>query len=277
MTFRKNKVLGLVGATIVAFTPSAASAASFTVAVKVAGVMATGIGLVSDTLTLSSLTNWNNLSDDHPLYSSGDTSPKLTISATETTFNLFLDQPLEIGETVDDEPVTISGIAKIDDPKGEVDAWAYNLTFTYEKNIHVVDTLGVSGTLQHIRAPHPELGEIQKAPALDVDADLAQTPPPFPSPPKPITVNGMLDMQKHNDGPHYDVMTENRLEATCCTSLLGNFTKWEYRLVADHGKSVPEPSSTLSLLALGTLSAASTLKRKLKSPKPSEKETTKVS
>jgi hypothetical protein len=41
--------------------------------------------------------------------------------------------------------------------------------------------------------------------------------------------------------------------------------------------TVPEPSSILSLLALGTLGAASTLKRKLKSSKSSEKETTKVS
>ncbi|MCU7246100.1 MAG: PEP-CTERM sorting domain-containing protein [Microcystis aeruginosa WS75] len=40
---------------------------------------------------------------------------------------------------------------------------------------------------------------------------------------------------------------------------------------------VPEPTSTLSLLALGTLGAASTLKRQLKSSKSSEKETTKVS
>jgi hypothetical protein len=40
---------------------------------------------------------------------------------------------------------------------------------------------------------------------------------------------------------------------------------------------VPEPSSILSLLALGTLGAASTLKRQLKSSKSSEKETTKVS
>jgi hypothetical protein len=40
---------------------------------------------------------------------------------------------------------------------------------------------------------------------------------------------------------------------------------------------VPEPSSIFGLLALGTLGAASTLKRKLKSSKSSEKETTKVS
>ena len=44
-------------------------------------------------------------------------------------------------------------------------------------------------------------------------------------------------------------------------------------------KLVPEPSSTAGLLAIGSfgaLGAASTLKRKLKSSKPSEKETTKV-
>ena len=40
--------------------------------------------------------------------------------------------------------------------------------------------------------------------------------------------------------------------------------------------SVPEPSSSLGLLALGTLGAASTLKRKLKPSKSAEKETTKV-
>lgn len=40
---------------------------------------------------------------------------------------------------------------------------------------------------------------------------------------------------------------------------------------------VPEPSSILSILGLGTLGAASTLKRQLKSSKSSEKETTKVS
>ncbi|WP_242034730.1 PEP-CTERM sorting domain-containing protein [Microcystis flos-aquae] len=40
---------------------------------------------------------------------------------------------------------------------------------------------------------------------------------------------------------------------------------------------VPEPSTILSLLALGTLGAASTLKRKLKPSQSTEKETTKVS
>ena len=47
--------------------------------------------------------------------------------------------------------------------------------------------------------------------------------------------------------------------------------------VATNPVSTPEPTSTLSLLALGTLGTASTLKRKLKSSKLTEKETTKVS
>jgi hypothetical protein len=40
--------------------------------------------------------------------------------------------------------------------------------------------------------------------------------------------------------------------------------------------ATPEPTSTLGFLALGTLGAASTLKRKLKSSQSTEKETTKV-
>ena len=42
-------------------------------------------------------------------------------------------------------------------------------------------------------------------------------------------------------------------------------------------RQVPEPTSTLSFLALGTLGAASTLKRKLKPSQSTEKETAKVS
>jgi hypothetical protein len=43
------------------------------------------------------------------------------------------------------------------------------------------------------------------------------------------------------------------------------------------GEPVPEPSTIMGLLALGTLGDASTLKRKLKPSKSSEKEPTKVS
>ena len=277
MTLRNNRFLGLVGATVIAFTPSASSASSWTVALKVGAYIASGVGLLSDTIQLSQLNNWSSIGDDHPLYSSGGTSPTLTISATETTFNLLLNQPLEIGEFEDDYPVTLSGIVKIDTLEGPADAWSYNLTFTFNKYIFDPDILDVSGELQHIRAPHPKEGEKPKAPALKVNATVAQ-PRSIPSPPGPITTNGPLDKQIHVKGSHYDILTENTLEATCCEPLAYNFTKWNYRLVAEHKgvPQVPEPTSTISLLALGTLGAASTLKRQLKSSKSTGKETTKV-
>ncbi|MDB9424549.1 hypothetical protein PN437_06435 [Microcystis aeruginosa CS-564/01] len=49
--------------------------------------------------------------------------------------------------------------------------------------------------------------------------------------------------------------------------------QWKFSLSGVH---IPEPSPTLSLLALGTLGAASTLKRQLKPSKSTEKATTKV-
>lgn len=49
------------------------------------------------------------------------------------------------------------------------------------------------------------------------------------------------------------------------------------RILSDTPETVPEPTSTLGFLALGTLGAASNLKHKLKPAKSSDKETTKVS
>jgi hypothetical protein len=54
-----------------------------------------------------------------------------------------------------------------------------------------------------------------------------------------------------------------------------NIEKWKATIIANP-VDVPEPTSTLSLLALGTLGAASTLKRELKPSQSTEKETTKV-
>jgi hypothetical protein len=58
-----------------------------------------------------------------------------------------------------------------------------------------------------------------------------------------------------------------------------DFTPMEYSLVKTGPltmKAVPEPNSLLGLVALGTLGAASTLKRKLKPCQSTTKETTKV-
>ncbi|GAL94180.1 PEP-CTERM sorting domain-containing protein [Microcystis aeruginosa] len=63
------------------------------------------------------------------------------------------------------------------------------------------------------------------------------------------------------------------------TTTLGNTVGQNKRLSLTLGfasTAIPEPSAILSLLALGTLGAASTLKRKLKPSQSNEKETTKV-
>ncbi|MCZ8202226.1 MULTISPECIES: PEP-CTERM sorting domain-containing protein [unclassified Microcystis] len=55
-----------------------------------------------------------------------------------------------------------------------------------------------------------------------------------------------------------------------------NSISFQQNLEIIENQCIPEPSTVLSLFALGTLGAASTLKRKLKSSQSTEKETTKV-
>jgi hypothetical protein len=93
-------------------------------------------------------------------------------------------------------------------------------------------------------------------------------PPPPPTPPRPPkTFSGQLDLVN----PSCNVNLGNSLSSSNCVIGSQNITA---KLKVAR---TPEPTSTLSLLALGTLGAASTLKRKLKPSKSSEKETTKVS
>lgn len=75
-----------------------------------------------------------------------------------------------------------------------------------------------------------------------------------------------------------------RLQIASATNPQGGaWTFDNFRLTTDNqctgnqcDQTVPEPTSTLGILVLGTLGAASTLKRKLKPSKSIEKETTKV-
>jgi hypothetical protein len=57
---------------------------------------------------------------------------------------------------------------------------------------------------------------------------------------------------------------------------VGQVSGFSSDFIGEHEEPIPEPSSTLSLLALGILGTSSTLRRKLKSSKSTEKETTKV-
>ncbi|BBH38777.1 hypothetical protein myaer102_12840 [Microcystis viridis NIES-102] len=78
-------------------------------------------------------------------------------------------------------------------------------------------------------------------------------------------------------GPHEDFDFQATVSCTS-DNTGGDCQNWFVRIEGQHRtRTTPEPSTILSLLALGTLGAASTLKRKLKPSQLTEKETTKVS
>ena len=94
------------------------------------------------------------------------------------------------------------------------------------------------------------------------------------------TASNPLDLNRPLYATYYDTVVSNatfvQTKWTCTTdsgSRCGSNTPVRSGVIT----SIPEPTSTFGLLALGTLGAASTLKRKLKSSKSSEKETTTVS
>ncbi len=260
MTFRKkSKILGLLGIVAVVFTPTTASAFTWSLTATVADKAAKAVGLTNDIVSLSDLVGWDDLSDDHPLYSANGVSPTISVDGTtDRTFALFVDQPLKLDEFVDDVPVQISGVVSVpvEGNGSEFDAkvWSFTLTFTYDHDTidlfppTVENTLDISGNIVHLAALHTELGEEKEGgAALDVDATVTKTATTT-STVAQVTDLGELDLQPHRNGPHPDRMTNNRLEFSCCTNTntgFGNVTKWEYKLNAFHdenGKSPPDPT-----------------------------------
>ncbi len=111
---------------------------------------------------------------------------------------------------------------------------------------------------------------------------LPPPPPPFPPIlPPPTTfkiINGVaINLQTKNPlkpGECGVFIPDPVSSSGCILRTVASPFLIDTRLVT---AVVPEPSSSLSILALGTLGAAATLKRKLKLSKSTEKETTKVS
>jgi hypothetical protein len=85
-----------------------------------------------------------------------------------------------------------------------------------------------------------------------------------PNPAETIT----LHPNKHTDSYKAEIVNIQGGQET------NSIISWKFELTGVH---IPEPSSTLGFLALGTLGAALTIKRKLKPSQSTEKETTKVS
>jgi hypothetical protein len=245
--------------------------------VIVMDVVAKTAGIVSGAVDLATFANWNKLSDNHPLYATDNASPKLDITATATSFNFLIKQPNEIGETVDDKPVTLKGTAYINPTgTGDIRAWEYDITFTYEKNFDAFDTLTANGIVKHVYSPHPEDGDQMNGVAININNTLVGTRRPFPDPPQFITQPKLSPVVDH-PAAHFDLNTINILGATCCTKTLGNFTQWEYQFTAVHAKEVHDVPGPLSILGVGAfLRYSRKLRKRIKSSKPEVISTTVV-
>ncbi|MDB9421795.1 PEP-CTERM sorting domain-containing protein [Microcystis aeruginosa CS-563/04] len=263
-------------------------------AVAIAGVNLTvngivkAIGLTADLVTLYGLSGSN----------AGSNSIVTTFSGDEYDFSLLI-RGTDIKSTVN-TPITgqAFGIKNlVGGGTANVPLWSFDVTLqfvSYNDSFVFNDTLTVNGNVRHEIGPDP--GDAVQGPPLPfllkIDADnevnnkVKETLNPLPKDPHPGTAK------------HTDELTDATLQGLTSSTLnFDSIDSWNFIVKANHsctatqGNSplslqnsefigcpiVPEPSSVLSLLALGTLGAASTLKRKLKSSQSTEKETTKVS
>lgn len=242
-------------------TPTYSYGSPITLTLLVDGVVKTA-KFAGTAATLASIFGgFTGQSDDHPLYSFGDNSPTLSISATETTFNLLLKQPNDVSEFEDDLPAILSGIAKINTPTGAVDAWKFSVSVEADNGTLIPPLkteLDVQGFVQHVIVPHPELMEKTPAPALNYDLGISVPCLGFPCSYATSTLlDSDSDYNTHNNGHHIDLLRTN-LEVRCCSTQVGNIDYFNVVLEAKH--VIPEPS-TVSILCAVFLALACVRRR----------------
>jgi len=241
----------MVALPLIFLTPTHSYANPVALTLLVDGVVKTAKFAGAAASLASIFGGFSGQSDDHPLYSLGDNSPTLSISATETTFNLLLKQPNDVSEFEDDLPAVLSGIAKINTPTGAVDAWSFSVSVEAD-NATLISPLktelDVQGFVQHIIVPHPELMEKTPAPALNYDLGISVPCLGFPCSYATSTLlDSDSDNNTHNNGHHIDLLRTN-LEVRCCSTQVGNIDYFNVVLEAKH--VIPEPSTVSSLWAV---------------------------
>jgi len=229
-------------------TPSHSHANPISLALLVDGVIKTA-GFAGAAMTLTEIFGGlGGQADDHPLYSVGDSSPTLSISASETTFNLLLKQPNDVSEFEDDLPAVLSGIVKINTTTGPADAWRFSLTIEADNDTvfpPLETSLDAQGFVQHIFAPHPEMNEISPAPALNYDLGVSVPCLGFPCTyTTSLRLDSETDENRHPNGPHMDSLGAD-LQVQCCSTQIGNIDYFNVMLEANH--IIPEPSALLAL------------------------------
>ena len=168
-------------------------------------------------------------------------------------------------------------------------------------NVSIFDALvfskngGVDIRIRITDVPSPiDISSFQWSQGINANYSLSEIVPPFntmdnsgslTSPLYPIEIANGGNFQDSPKGswPNAFLKAEtflSKADFTTRTLTVFNGVSWGFNLSEKFCFSctrVPEPSFISGIFALGTLGAASTLKRKLKSSKSSEKETTKVS
>jgi hypothetical protein len=205
---------------------------------------AEGVALLGDfaggTATLLDIfKDVSSQSDDHPLYTAGQSSPSLTISATGTTFDLLLKQTNDVGEPEDDLAGVLEGTTSVDTPNGQTVAWKWKLTIEADINTVLGSNtfeLEGQGFVQHLFRPHPTLGE-QDGVALNFNLSISKDEEGgFTSTAK--------DEQGHPNGPHKDILDPASLTANFSFTGANHIDSFDVRLHAFH---TPEPSSWILL------------------------------
>lgn len=220
----------------------------------------TFLGATADSVSLYAAFG-SGPSDDHPLWATSTSSPNLQIVATETTFDLLLQQPNDIGEFEDDLSVQLQGVVEgpITNAAGQTtgtgNLWEFSITL--EANVGGATSLSALGYVKHLWAPHPELGEQPNGAPLAFDLSLSKSC--TGSLLCTWTPGSMTDTDtddgRHQTGPHHDKLERAELSFNCCSTYLGEIDSFQVRLGAVH--AVPEPESMALLLAgLGVLGAA---------------------
>lgn len=247
--FKPEIAINLVIATGMLSVPSISHAA---LALKLLTGGLSFLGATADTVTLYNAFG-SGPSDDHPLWGTSSSSPNLQIVATETTFDLLLQQPNDVGEFEDDDSVQLTGVVEgpIRNSAGQTmgtgKLWEFSITLEADVGSNTT-SLSALGFVKHLWAPHPESGEQPTGAPLSFDLSLSKS------------CSGLLctwtqatskdtdsDRGLHQTGPHYDELKTAELSFNCCSTYFGEIDSFQLKLGAVH--AVPEPEAFVLLLS----------------------------
>ena len=245
--------ISAIASAILMITAAAIPTKSSASVISTVTLIAQGLSIASSMATNSAslYSLFGSDGDDNPLYRTSSTSPTLSISATLTTFDLLLQQPLDIGEFEDDYSAQIKGITKVTDAFGSRDAWEWSLTLEADLDVFTTN-LDAIGFVKHVYNPHPSQGE-SDAPAMPFNLKLAKscTGVVLCTWTQGAASTSSSTKTVHQSGTHEDTLASD-LSWNCCSTAFANIDDFTVKLKAAHVPLPPAlPVFALTLLGGG--------------------------